>query len=497
MEQGHSEGIIDLSLFFSNFKDLPLDLILEETNLLHLVIFRFNEITLIPENQKIICSTLYILIRLTENKLNEMNEHLNQNFILKLFSLFENEEALILSLNLISQLIGISQYSFSLFHQNGLFEKLHQLLTIQNEIVSTFCALICQNSISFLNSKKEEILLHQTNFLNQPADISNLPIETPPNDEKSETIQTVDSMVTQNSPIIHDQKPLINNELTIENNLQAIKPSWEINSPKDVLYNILRELITQCPFPHASFIARAAIPLVIQLESISPSDKLISECFQFAIQLSTSDSIEDLQISISIISELINTENPHVYQNLLSNLEIFGILNIGLTCDNHYVQIDTIDDISQLIINVPESHQIMIDSRLIFSLIQVSIEGNYYTKPKIVEAICRIFFNQESPLHEVLLQSPETIELLILALDNHGIDTQAEIIDCFYRLLSLNESTHGQSIKVLLDAGLIEALESLMEETESSIDEEENIKTQKLISKAECLKNELLEIVAG
>ena len=48
-----------------------------------------------------------------------------------------------------------------------------------------------------------------------------------------------------------------------------------------------------------------------------------------------------------------------------------------------------------------------------------------------------------------------------------------------------------------MDAGLIEALESLIEETESSVDEEENIKTQKLISKAECLKNEILETVAG
>ena len=269
-----------------------------------------------------------------------------------------------------------------------------------------------------------------------------------------------------------------------------LEPKFQ-NYPNElaIITEILHEFIHGCPFDIPRYYAISSIPSLININSNSLNSETIKFYLSAAFANKDSDKNYLFGQSLLIISDLLGTENPIVFEEIKNEDQVIEILKKGINfVSEPEYQISSIKSMCNIIIFIPEMHQKLVNSQIIKDIIEnVVVEGNIKSKKKVVEAFCRILYSDDSPLQKEILESG----ILEFLCDSfyYGGDI-IEIVDVFNRLVSMPEPLGTNCANFLIEYGLIQTLEDSIQLCEESSDQ-----NNLLIEKEEYLKNFLLDII--
>lgn len=381
--------------------------------------------TLNDENVNIIFTLLHIFSLLSRPKIPEFNDLINEKFIKKLIFFCQHPQLIINSLQCISNLIWISDFSFGLFYKNELFSHLQILLTCNNEEILILCALIDQRSLEFLDKIYRDY--------------------------------------TRKKNAKHD--------------------NYEIDP---IISNL--SLIMQCPLEKPKMQAITSIPQIIQMKGNSLDTETVKFYLSLAIQIGQFNDTYHFATSIAIISEFIEDGNETAYEIFKGNEQIISILKKGLNyASEPEIQIFSIETVCIMIVNIAEAHALMKKYQIVDDIFLIANEGGTTCKEKVVEAICRIFYDDKSPLQEDVIQKGG-FEFLCDAI--YYSNECSQIVNVFLRITSKPAPFGPNCINRLTQYGLIEILEESIKSLEYL--ESEDKKVKDYIDNATYLKNFLL-----
>lgn len=290
--------------------------------------------------------------------------------------------------------------------------------------------------------------------------------------------------------IVSEKEKIITLSALISQRALTAKNHFELYEINPII-SILHELINY-PLVIPKNIAIESISQIIRIKSNYLDEDTVQLYLKIASDNGLSDDIYLFGLSLSIISELLSTENPIVYKILKMDDQVIEILKKGInfTSEPSY-QGYSIQSACFIIKYIPNLHENLIKYGIIEDMISIANEGDLFSKINVVEAFCRIFFNDDTPLFEEVLQN-DGVEFLCDSLqyaDEKNVII--EIIDAFNRIISKPEPIGSTCIEKLIDNELIEMLEDSIHSFEDSADDDQKIVD--LISKEQFLLDFLID----